>query len=248
MNLIQGLASGLPGLGPINALTLVPFNNFGLGGFHGTVQSGGGGGGGMAFSGAMGLGFAGSPTGGLGGGALGLANLPFAIENAGNGTEFFDPPGGGGGAAGGLGTTIPYFPPGSSSATLGLSGSGGNGGGGILIAADGTITINGTIDVDGEDGAIGAFDTMTGSLPGAGGGGGSGGGLVLQAIQGIVVNASAVLTAWGGLGGPGALVGINDGGGGSVGMIRFTLPAVGFATPQIDGSAMVSPVADTTGW
>ncbi|NRA96682.1 MAG: hypothetical protein HRU14_10795, partial [Planctomycetes bacterium] len=248
MNLLQNVTGGLPGLGSINPLTFASYNNFGRGGFHGPVQPGGGGGGGMAFAGAMGLGSNGNPTGGLGGPALGFTILPFAIMGAGNGTEFFDPPGGAGGAAGGLGVTLPYFPPGPPSTALGLSGSGGNGGGGILIAADGTITINGTIDVDGEDGTAGAFDTMTGLLPGAGGGGGSGGGLVLQAIQGIVVNASAVLTAQGGLGGPGALVGINDGGVGSVGMIRFALPAVGIATPQIDGSAMVSPVAGTTEW
>jgi len=247
VDLLQGVASGLPGLGPINSLALVPFNNFGLGGFHGPVQPGGGGGGGMAFPGAMGLGFSGTPTGGLGGAALGFANLPFAIAGAGDGTEFFDPPGGGGGAAGGLGTALPYFP-GPAASSIGLSGSGGNGGGGILIAADGTITMNGVIDLDGEDGTAGAFDVITGTLPGAGGGGGAGGGLVLQATQGIAVNASAILTARGGLAGPGALIGINDGGPGSLGMIRFTLPAMGIATPQVDGAAVVNPIADTTGW
>ena len=31
-------------------------------------------------------------------------------------------------------------------------------------------------------------------------------------------------------------------------MIRFTLPAMGIATPQVDGAAVVNPIADTTGW
>lgn len=247
VDLLQNPTGGLPGLGPIDALTLLPFNSFGLGGFHSPVQAGGGGGGAMLLPGAMGLGTDGGPTGGAGGLPLGFANLPFAVLGAGDGTESFYPPGGGGGAAGGLGTAPPYFP-GPPAATLGLSGSGGNGGGAILIAADGTITLNGTITVDGEDGAPGAFDTMTSTVPGGGGGGGAGGAVFLQAIQGVIVSATGVTTAAGGLGGPGALVGTNDGGAGSVGMIRIALPAVGLATPQIDGAATVSPAADTTGW
>ena len=81
----------------------------------------------MATVGIMGLGMDGGPTGGLGGTALGFADLPIPILGAANGTASFYPPGGSGGAAGGLGTGPPYFP-GQPSSSLGLSGSGGNGG------------------------------------------------------------------------------------------------------------------------
>ena len=189
----------------------------------------------------------GGPTGGAGGAALGFANLPFAVLGAGDGTENFYPPGGSGGGAGGLGFAPPYFP-GPPGSAIGLSGSAGNGGGAILIAADGTITLNGMIVVDGEVGAPGALDTATSLLPGGGGGGGSGGAIALQAIQGLFVNATATTTASGAAGGAGALPGTNDGGAGSVGMIRFALPSMANATPQINGAATVSPAADVTGW
>jgi len=202
----------------------------------------------MAGAGAMGLGMdQGLLTGGLGGPTLGFLSLPPAILGAGDGTEYLYPPGGSGGGAGGMGASLPY----SSSQPanqLGLSGSGGNGGGAILIAADGIITVNGVITASGEAGYSGAFDSATLTIPGAGGGGGSGGGILLQAIQGIVLGPTASTLANGGLGGVGALAGVNDGGGGSDGMIRFALPAQGSATPQIDPLAVVSPTADTTGW
>lgn len=247
MDLAQNPTGGLPGSGTIDALLLAPFNAFGFGGIHSPVQGGGGGGGGMLLNGGMGLGMDGGPTGGGGGPALGFANLPFAILGAGDGTESFYPPGGSGGGAGGLGFAPPYTP-GPPAASIGLSGSGGNGGGAIYIAADGSITFNGTIRVDGEEGFPGALDMNTSTQPGGGGGGGSGGAIAFQAIQGIIVNATATATANGGSGGAGGLVGVNGGGGGSVGMIRFSLPSMATATPQINGAATISPAADVTGW
>ena len=248
VTLVQPPLSANLGASTFNALTLGPFSSFGNGGGHGPIQAGGGGGGGMAGAGAMGLGMdQGLLTGGLGGPTLGFLSLPPAILGAGDGTEYLYPPGGSGGGAGGMGASLPY----SSSQPanqLGLSGSGGNGGGAILIAADGIITVNGVITASGEAGYSGAFDSATLTIPGAGGGGGSGGGILLQAIQGIVLGPTASTLANGGLGGVGALAGVNDGGGGSDGMIRFALPAQGSATPQIDPLAVVSPTADTTGW
>ncbi|MAG58529.1 MAG: hypothetical protein CMJ83_19750 [Planctomycetes bacterium] len=249
VDLIQGGTVGLEGVGPYDPIGMARLNTFGRAGLHNPNQAGGGGGGGHSMAGIMGLGMDGGPTGGAGGFMLapGFAMVQIPVLNAMDETEFFFPLGGSGGAAGGLGVAPPYLP-GPPAAALGLSGSGGNGGGGICIACDGILTVSmtGVVDADGQDGSPGALDMNTSTLPGGGGGGGSGGGILLQAIQGIVVNGTA--QARSGLAGAGALVGVNDGGGGSPGQIRFAMPVQALGTPQIGGSAVVDPVADMTGY
>jgi hypothetical protein len=74
-------------------------------------------------------------------------------------------------------------------------GNGGGGGGGLQLAAEGTITISGTINAGGCGGAAG--DATHG-----GGGGGSGGAILIEAVN-VHVTAAAILAANGGGGGAG---------------------------------------------
>lgn len=99
---------------------------------------------------------------------------------------------GGGGGAGGA-----YLP----------GGGGGGGGGAILIAADGTINITGTISANG---GIGEFTTTgTGPGPGSRGGGGSGGAIRLVATT---ISGNGTLKAVGGAGNISSYVSIENAG------------------------------------
>ncbi len=247
---LQDPLQGGFGFSPYDSMGGVPFSTFGSGGFHGAVLAGGGGGGGMAGAGVNGQ--AGNALAGMGGPGLTLINLPIPVLGSGLFTEFYDPPGGAGGGAGGLGTPPPFNPitiP-NPPDPVGFPGRGGNGGGSVVIAADGIITLEGFINVDGAPGGTGQF-ALLGPNGGGGGGGGAGGAVVLQSLHGIRLTSTAMVRAFGGNGGDGAMPSQNDGGAGSFGRIRFAVPtgSNGLVTVlDIDPLAQIFPLPETTGF
>lgn len=234
----QGMAGG----SPIDPLTLLPYPNFGGGGFH-AQEAGGGGAGGMDTAGAAGM--PGIGSGGPGGQGYTFPSVPIPVLGAGNETEVRYPPGGSGGGAGGLGTTAPLnfaLPPGD----VGQNGGGGRGAGAVCFAVDGTITVTGSLILDGEDGGDGQPAANFPAQGGGGGGGGSGGAILLQAIQGVFVQGTAVLSAQEGAGGL-AGVGMGSGGAGSQGRIRLAVPVQSAdlsVTVVVDGGASLTPAPD----
>lgn len=247
---IQDAFQGLFGASPTDSATGFPFNGFGTGGFHAVTDGGGGGGGAMLNAGLPGQ--PGTLAGGTGGAPYGFTPLRIPVLGGGGLQENLDPPGGSGGGAGGMGTPPPFNPAAPpAAADIGFGGAGGNGGGGVCIAADGIITVNGALIASGQDGGPGLLATNPANT-GGGGGGGAGGAILLQAIQGIRVNAGANVAALGSLGGLGAAAGGgNDGGAASDGMIRFAIPGLS-ASPAtvlvVNGAALVTPPADTTSY
>ena len=242
---LEDAFQGMAGSASLNPLPpLGPFPIFGLGGFHGLLAGGGGGGG----NGSAGLdGGAGSSAAGTGGPALALGGPPLPVLGAGDGTDLRYPPGGGGGAAGGLGTPLPLnssLPAGD----VGQNGAGGRGGGGVFIAAEGTITVNGTLVLDGEDGGGGLVAVDLPAQAGGGGGGGAGGTVILQAIQGIFVNGGASFSALGGLGGtaPAGAGAGGDGGEGSIYVLIPSLSADPTAARVLDPGATFNPAVNGT--
>lgn len=178
---------------------------------------------------------------GPGGGAAGTAS---PLTNGAGGTFFGStsllPLVGGGGGGGGA----------SSSSANGCSGSGGGGGGGaLLIAVNGTLTINGTISADGGRGGS-LFNPSCASN----GGGGSGGAIRLLA-QTIAGTANGFLSADGGIGS-----GLADGQNGAIRMEAFTnhfpanrttpvasrAPAPGPITPPLTQTVAITSVNAAT--
>jgi hypothetical protein len=183
---------------------------------------------------------------------LGVIGGPGAT-NAGDGENGEGNSGGGGGGYGGTGGSgqrslgfldlggpggTTYNPDitaqlegGSQGGSSGFSGSRGGGGGGALqLGTLGSISIAGTISVDG--GAVAA---------GSGGqGGGSGGGLLVQANI-VFVASNSVLTANGGDGGVGLSAEAGSGGPGGGGRI-----VVGFATSGINNGSITAAPGNAT--
>ncbi|HBG08218.1 MAG: hypothetical protein A2075_13335 [Geobacteraceae bacterium GWC2_58_44] len=157
--------------------------------------AGGGGGGSFGGAGSNGVTFReGYPAGGSAGSVYGNERILPLIGGA------------GGGGAGGSSSYI--------------GGAGGGGGGAILIASNGTITIDGSITANGGAGA-----SSENASYGSGGGGGSGGGirLVAQTIAG-----NGTISSTGGSGGTTDFVGYpyygaatSAGGAGGLGRIRL---------------------------
>ena len=125
---------------------------------------------------------------------------------------------------------------GGASAGDGFAGSGGGGGGGaILIAASGTVTVNGAINANG-----GRSGNSAGSLAGGTGGGGSGG--AIRIIATTLTGEGAITANGGSIGTITPNSGGSQGGAGSPGRIRLeadiytrtaaTSPAFSFAVPQ----------------
>jgi hypothetical protein len=120
--------------------------------------------------------------------------------------------GGDGGLSGAGGVAAPAFSPaalrggcsGGNGAGTG-GGAGGHGGGAVLLVANQTLTIDGTVNASGAAGAGGS------STDGGGGGGGSGGMIVLDAAT---VNTAGKCFANGGGGGEGASVSVDGKSGG----------------------------------
>ena len=187
---------GSPGEGP----------GGGGGGSHEGLRLGGTGGGGGGYGGIGGAGGAaynGTPIPGDGGGAYGDKTSLRVMMGS----------GGGGGEAGG------YKGNGDK------GGDGGDGGGAIILRADGTITVNGLISANGENGGQGYGWRWRkwAWYSGGGGGGGSGGGILLYAKRIII---SGRVRAEGGDGGShdpleGAWGFGGGGGGGSGGRIKI---------------------------
>jgi Big-like domain-containing protein len=109
----------------------------------------------------------------------------------------------GGGAWGDLHTTLVG---GSNGGGTPDGGVGGGAGGAVELSAVGTLTVDGTISVDGGDGA-----TAPDSVNHGGGGGGSGGGIILDAAH---LGLGGILSASGGDGANAAALGGGGGGGG----------------------------------
>ena len=164
---LLGTAAGFRGGNSINPL--YDGENATQGGTSGTVfATNGGGGGGGGHGGPGGNGAVNGIGAGPGGGQAGAAGS-FTARMGG---------GGGSGAA---------IPDGFSTAPIG-----GNGGAGIKIIADpGSITVNGSIIVNGTDGQ------PEPTIGFSAGGGGAGGGIVLMSTCGSVIN-SGILGADGG--------------------------------------------------
>lgn len=103
-----------------------------------------------------------------------------------------------------------------SAASTGSGGNGGSGGGSILILCGGDLTINGTVDVRGEDGTDGQDAEAAG-----GGGGGGAGGQALLMYQGSLTDNGTKLAAGGSGGSGGSGSQGNGGSGGSGGSGRI---------------------------
>lgn len=172
--------------------------------------------------------------------------LPTPISN-------WAPLGGSGGGAGGLATDTDLFTatpgaPVTTPVTLAPGGAGGAGGGAIILACDGTITIGSTAIINvngaaGADGMMAASGMAEDDLFSGGGGGGGGGVIVLQALQGLTIDGSAVLSATGGAAGMGGVAGLNDGGVGSAGAVLISVPtSVAGVTSTIPMVNMISPM------
>jgi len=239
------------------------------GGGGGFINPSGGGGGGMSVAGGDGTLDDATPVGN-GGAQAGDPHLATLLSDFAP-DRCYSPnataSGGTGGGGGGI-----YDQDGSNTPNNGDDGGGGGGGagGGIYVIAGGTITINGTIRVDGgvggdtfaiadqivdlgADGVAGGTgadaDTVTGISPGAlpsgaggPGGGGSGGTIFLMGATACTVSSSAVLSATGGAGGA---AGDADlvGGAGSPGII--VVSSMDGNPITVDGSASVTPGAGT---
>jgi Cys-rich repeat protein len=172
----------------------------GGGGGHGTVGAGGPGG--INCYGGCGS----CPQGGLGGAAIGGADL--------NGSIFF---GGAGGSGGG--DEDGAYP-----------GGGGNGGG-IIVLLAARIDVTGTIESGGTSGGGGVSSGCGGGCGMGGGGGGAGGAVRLVATTLANLGASRV-TAGGAGGGSCTCGGIGTAGGGGAGRVAVKSPTVtGTTTP-----------------
>lgn len=111
-----------------------------------------------------------------------------------------------------------------------IGGAGGGGGGALHLIAGGNVTINGTISLDGGDGALSSTPSES-----SGGGGGSGGALWIQSLGDI--SGTGNITANGGSGGKSISSTDNgEGGNGGAGRIRFDdqdgLVTLGSVTPN----------------
>ncbi len=197
---IAGVVS-LDGVGGLNGAASTSGHNpdsaaAGAGGGAADGSGGGGGGGAYGTNGATGSG-----SGGVGGLSYGTPTVLPVLFGAG---------GGGGGAL--------------ASAPSPLPGVGGPGGGAIGLLSP-TVEIDGTISVNGIDGATGN-----------GGGGGGAGGSILISAGIVTIGAGATLSAMGGHGGVGAAGGSGggDGGTGRIYITATTLNAGGNVTPAAD--------------
>jgi len=206
-------------------------NNGGrVGGFGvgGSANNGGGGGGGGGFGGSGGAGEWGEAGGGI-------YNLDLTSEV-------------GCGSAGGDGVLANAYGEGG--------GLGGDGGGALQLAANGLLTINGSVQVDG---LAGRFASGLPGLDTGSGGGGSGGGLLIQAGD-VNITKSAMIFARGGQGGPsymfpaggprGAQPGGGGGGGGRI-VVAYLNSGVNngtiVATGGDGGGPLVSGVSSGNG-
>jgi hypothetical protein len=139
-------------------------NNLGVGG-NGGPGAGRGGDGAyylINFAAIGGAGLRGNPNGGAGATVLGTTGAGTATTGIFMATSDLLPLIGGGGGGGGASTL--------NSGSNCAGGGGGGGGGAILIAANGTVTINGTLKADGGDKG---FASSTCASAGAGGSGGA---------------------------------------------------------------------------
>lgn len=96
---------------------------------------------------------------------------------------------GSGGGAGGSGSNFTSF---------GQAGYGGGGGGTIRILIEGTLWLNGEIFADADNGSPANVSSNSG-----GGGGGSGGSIFVSALEDIIIDIGASLSAFAGAGGTG---------------------------------------------
>lgn len=113
------------------------------------------------------------------------------------------------GGSSGYDSSVKPIKLGSGGGDSGTGAAGGQGGGAVSIISDGDITINGTIDVSGDDGDF---------VDGSGGGGGAGGSIHIRGCN-IYITETAVLNAEGGDGGTDGTPGAVEGGGGGGGII-----------------------------
>lgn len=171
----------------------------GTGGYYGGCVHGTGGGGG-AYGGN------GGHSSRAGGGLITPASPAAGGTAYGNNTvlsSIFMGSGGGSGAAYGCGS--PY-------SGYSYAGIGGNGGGAVELISSGSVTITGSISVNGENGGAGSWCGA--------GGGGSGGGVNITASSGWI---SGSITANGGNGGTAGTLGFGQsGGGGGGGRIKLS--------------------------
>jgi hypothetical protein len=149
----------------------------------------------------------GGVSGGGGGSSAGAGGGAHGGDGGSGGWDGSDVRGIGGTAYGDATSMVNFMGSGGGGTNSGSAGSGGGGGAGLLVTA-GTISIDGVIDLDGEDGA-GPFTY--------GGGGGAGGGLLLH---GDVISISGIVTAVGGNGGSVSNSSGDGGGGGGGGRIK----------------------------
>ncbi len=235
------------------------------GGFGQAPDQEGGGGGGYGAVGDSGSDADGNPAGN-GGALIGTNKFGISLSVFAPDRTFspnMDGSGGTGGGGGGCedtngNTTIENGDAGG--------GGGGGGGGGLIILANGTVTVSGSISCNGGAGGstfaiadqsidLGADDAPGGtgenadrvtgvnggatpSGSGGPGGGGAGGGILLVGGTGVTLSATAVLTADGGAGGQSGDVDL-VGGNGAQGKIAFG--AKSGASVTVDASATVSP-------
>jgi hypothetical protein len=162
---------------------------------------------------------------GAGSGSTGGASYSYALQNT--------------GSSGGLG-----FATGATSGSVNF-GASGKGGGSFWIEAAGAITVNGTINVKGQDGA--APTIGGGSVTVSGSGGGSGGLCYLASLRSVTVASGAVIDLRGGNGSNGVNTSTGiavGGGGGSGGWLVATAPIIqtsGF-TPLLSGGSQGASV------
>jgi hypothetical protein len=168
---------------------------------------------------------------------------------------------GGGGAGMGQHGSIENRVPGAVAGTVGTwrcgaGGGGGAGGGAVQIFAGSNLSLTGSVESRGGDGATSnfvesipfydAYALLYGPPGDAGGGGGSGGAVLLEAGRSMQLG-SEVIDVTGGLGGLGAVG--NHGGSGGSGVVRFNTPTgtesiaflETFVTP--DAAVQSDPVA-----
>jgi len=135
-------------------------------------------------------------------------------------------PGGGGGASavsnGGNGSNGGNYPGTSSTGPNGVSG--GDGGGAIIFLVGGDLTLNGTIDVRGQNGQDG--NNSGSNSPGSGGGGGGGGGTAVLIYKGSLSDSGSKLASGGSGGAGGSSNYANGGSGGSGGNGQILLQTV----------------------
>ena len=184
--------------------------------------------------------------GGVGGGPAGNGVRGGNGEGCGGATTSGN--GGGGGGGGGLGSA-PSFAPGGGGGGGGsvgpaaaIGGTGGGGGGKLVLVSEHSIEVLGSILGTGAPGAAG-------SGAGGGGGGGAGGALSFDAPA-VTFAAGGVVTARGGLGGPGGGPVSGAGGHGGAGTVfvrsaTFSNGAATFPAPivSLDPAPNSPPVA-----